>query len=282
MGSKEIYNNTMISGLPIPHRIAGFAILATVIVLVILAHNWRGDIDKNGATPLRNSQYSYTSEHRLSQHQPLKNIVLGPTPQSSGKQDPMLGPAEKDDIADTSYYVFLQKFPLENSWKMIFHTEVIVCPRETFAADTEFLGLLDGLVQNTLSPSRFVESGVDDDTTKLPFAAIEKEQWMKQSVAGCVQLGYGGANCGSPCCGSPHKQENRNYALNSHQAVIGNAMGDYKELFFYGMSGTSSPNESEASGVSGISGDDAYKAVCHGRKYPICCVIFVYMICAHI
>jgi len=153
---------------------------------------------------------------------------------------------------------------------MIFHTEVIVCPRETFAADTEFLGLLDGLVQNTLSPSRFVESGVnDDDTTKLPFAAIEKEQWMRQSVAGCVQLGYGGFNCSSPCCGSPHKQENRNYALNSHQAVIGNAMGDYKELFFYGMSGTSTPNGSESGGVSGISGDDAYKAVCHGRKYPI-------------
>lgn len=159
---------------------------------------------------------------------------------------------------------------IHNSWKMIFHTEVIVCPRETFAADTEFLGLLDGLVQNTLSPSRFVESGVnDDDTTKLPFAAIEKEQWMRQSVAGCVQLGYGGFNCSSPCCGSPHKQENRNYALNSHQAVIGNAMGDYKELFFYGMSGTSTPNGSESGGVSGISGDDAYKAVCHGRKYPI-------------
>ena len=186
----------MISGLPIPHRIAGFALLATAIVLVILAHNWRGDIDENGAIPLRNSQYtySYTTEHHLSQHQPLKNIVLGPTPQSSGEQDPMLGPAERDDT-DTSYYVFLQKFPLKNSWKMIFHTEVIVCPRETFAKDTEFLGLLDGLVQNTLTPSRFVESGVDDDdTTKLPFAAIEKEQWMKQSVAGCVQLGYGGAN----------------------------------------------------------------------------------------
>jgi len=261
----------MFNGLPIPHRIAGFALLATVIVLVILAHNLRGDIDENGATPLRNSQYSYTTEHH-SQHQPLKNIVLGPTPQSSGEKDPMLGPTEKDDT-DTSYYVFLQKFPLENSWKMIFHTEVIVCPRDTFATDTEFLGLLDGLVQNTLSPSRFVESsGVgNDDTTKLPFALIEKEQWMKQSVAGCVELGYGGANCGNPCCGSPHKLENRNYALNSHQAVIENAMGDFKELFFYGMSGTSTPNESESGGVSGISGDDAYKAVCHGRKYPYVC-----------
>ena len=269
VGEQRDSISTMISGLPIPHRIAGFALLATVIVLVILAHNLRGDINENvGASPLRNSRYSYTTEQ------------LGPTPQSSDKQDPMLGPAEKDNT-DTSYYVFLQKFPLENSWKMIFHTEVIVCPRDTFATDTEFLGLLDGLIENTLSPSRFVERGVgdddttklpfvNDDTTKLPFAAIEKEQWMKQSVAGCVQLGYGGANCSSPCCGSPHKQENRNYALNSHQAVIGNAMGDYKELFFYGMSGTTStPNESESGGVSGISGDDAYKAVCHGRKYFI-------------
>ena len=46
-------------------------------------------------------------------------------------------------------------------------------------------------------------------------------------------------------------------------------MGDYKELYFYGMSGTPTSNESDASGVSGISGDDAYKAVCHGREYPI-------------
>jgi len=86
----------MFNGLPIPHRIAGFALLATVIVLVILAHNLRGDIDENvGASPLRNSQ-----------------IMLGPTPQSTDKQDPMLVPAEKD--RDMSYYVFLQKFPLQN------------------------------------------------------------------------------------------------------------------------------------------------------------------------
>ena len=90
----------MFNSLPIPHRIAGFAILATVIVLVILAHNWRGDIGENVSASLRNSP-SYITEQ------------LGPTPQSEGKQDPMLGPAEKDD-EDLSYYVFLQKFPLQN------------------------------------------------------------------------------------------------------------------------------------------------------------------------
>ncbi len=163
---------------------------------------------------------------------------------------------------------------------MIFHTEVIVCPRETFATDAAFLNLLDGLVENILSPSRFdaldsttmmMTENRFQDTTKVPFISIEKEYWSKQSGPGCVQLGYGGADCDSACCGSPHRRENTNYALNSQQAVIGNAMGDYKELYLYGVSG--------GSGKDGISGDDAYKAVCHGHmnaieigngKFPVC------------
>mmetsp|Transcript_6215 Transcript_6215/g.13410 ORF Transcript_6215/g.13410 Transcript_6215/m.13410 type:complete len:157 (-) Transcript_6215:124-594(-) len=60
------------------------------------------------------------------------------------------------------------------------------------------------------------------------------------------------------CCGSPHKHENTNYALNSHRAVISNAMEDYKELYFYGVSGSAGGD------VDGISGEDAYKSVCHG------------------
>ncbi|KAL3758976.1 hypothetical protein ACHAWU_003047 [Discostella pseudostelligera] len=208
---------------------------------------------------------------------------------------------DDDDNKDAkSYYIFLQKFPLESSFRMIFHTEVIVCPRQTFASDIAFLNLLDGLVANILSPSRFdtvkamttttAAAGNNfqdtDTTTKVPFISIEREYWSKQSEPGCVQLGYGGADCDNACCGSPHRRENTNYALNSQQAVIGNAMGEYKELYLYGMSGGGSGSDMPSTtandgsgGNDGISGEDAYKAVCHGHmnaieigrgKFPIC------------
>lgn len=186
-------------------------------------------------------------------------------------------PALADDKKD-SYYIFLQKFPLESSWKMLFHTEVIVCPRETFSKDAAFLNMLDGL-SNTLSPSRFDQASSSVGATQTaPFAPIEKDRWSKQSEPGCVQLGYGGANCGSSCCGSPHKQQNRNYALNSQQAVIGNAMGELKELYFYGVSsGSTDASTVTGGGNNGISGEEAYKAVCHGHmnaiemgKVPMC------------
>ncbi len=62
-----------------------------------------------------------------------------------------------------------------------------------------------------------------------------------------------------------------NYVLNLQHAAIGNAIGDYKEIYLYGMSG--------GGGKDGISGDDANKAVCHGHmnaieigngKFPVC------------
>ena len=162
------------------------------------------------------------------------------------------------DDGESSYYVFLQKFPLESSFKMIFHTEVIVCPRETFAKDQSFLDTLDGLL-DTLMPSRFDVHTKDTTPTKESFAHIKKRQWKKQSEPGCVQLGYGGANCGMGCCGSPHLHDNRNYALNSQVAVIDNAMGEDKELYFYGVS----------RGDDAIDGNDAYKAVCHGHMNSI-------------
>ncbi|KAL3822166.1 hypothetical protein ACHAXA_008182 [Cyclostephanos tholiformis] len=176
------------------------------------------------------------------------------------------------DVSETSdsFYVFLQKFPLESTFKKLFHTEVIVCPRESLAKDAGFLNMLDGIASNTLLPPGSFEGGSDGgggarggDATRSPFVVIEKDQWSKQNEPGCVQLGFGYAACDSPCCGSPHRSENKAYALNSKNAVIANAMGEYKELYFYGVSGGSS------SPFPGISGEDAYEAVCHGHMYAI-------------
>ena len=193
--------------------------------------------------------------------------------------------------SDSSYYVFLQKFPLESSFRMLFHTEVIVCPRETFARDAEFLNMLDDLASNTLTPpgnfgggsgsgsSGLLVRGGGGSTPKSPFVAVERDAWSRQSEPGCVQLGFAGASCGSACCGSPHRSENTAYALNSNRAVISNAMGEYKELYFYGVSGggpgpsSSSSSSSSSSGGGGgsiaVDGEDAYGAVCHGHMYAI-------------
>ena len=141
------------------------------------------------------------------------------------------------------YFVFLQKFPLQNTWQMIFHTEVVVCPRNTFTDNSaEFLSSLDKMV-GTLSST-------------VPFVQVPEDQWNKQTNSKCVQLGYGGADCPSVCCGSPHGNENTKYALSSRQAVIGNAMGESKQLFLYGIS-------------DGTSGVDAHRALCHGKMAAI-------------
>jgi hypothetical protein len=145
------------------------------------------------------------------------------------------------DNGDSSYFVFLQKFPLDNTWGLLFHTEVVVCPRNTF--DDDFITALDSLAEK-------LSSSADE---KVPFVQVPEEQWIKQSESKCVELGYGGGPCTTPCCGSPHRNENTNYALNSRQAVISNAVGEEKQLFLYGKK-------------DGISGSDAYRAVCHGHN----------------
>mmetsp|Transcript_21216 Transcript_21216/g.46033 ORF Transcript_21216/g.46033 Transcript_21216/m.46033 type:complete len:347 (+) Transcript_21216:156-1196(+) len=261
----------LLSRLPIPHRIAAFALTATFFILVLLglAHhkNLRGEILDSPSSPAAaaaSSSLRYSHSYFVSEQEDEPMPVAA-----------VADPAPVGDKATAeSYYIFLQKFPLESSFKMLFHTEVIVCPRETFSEDTAFLNMLDGLL-NTLAPSRFDKASLQG-SSQTPFAAIEKDQWSKQSEPGCVQLGYGGANCGSGCCGSPHKQQNRNYALSSTEAVIGNAMGDYKELYFYGVSGSVS-TVGVGGGDNGISGEEAYKAVCHGHmnaiemgKFPMC------------
>ena len=165
-----------------------------------------------------------------------------------------------------SYYVFLQKFPLEYTFKSIFHTEVILCPKDKL--DQDFTTILDQTLA-TLEPSRFSE--VDESTPSLqagekePFAEIPKDKWSTQSSPNCIQLGYGGSTCKTPCCSVPHKSQNVAYALNSQKAVIGNAMGDSKQLFLYG--------ETELKDGA----DAAFRAVCHGHygaieegKLPTC------------
>lgn len=126
---------------------------------------------------------------------------------------------------------------------------------------------LDGILA-TLEPSRFSGDGGTaslEGTEKPPFAEVPKEKWSTQLSPGCVQLGFGGASCGTPCCGVPHKSKNVAYALNSREAVISNAMGDYKQLFLYGSTELKD-------GVYA-----AFKAVCHGHfgaieegKLPAC------------
>lgn len=286
----------------IPHRIAGFALTGTLFVLILLgsAHHsgvLRGDVIFPGgddeetipSSSLRSAHDSHSADYAA----PLAHAEVG----------------GDDAEKSTSYYVFLQKFPLENSWRKLFHTEVVVCPRENFSGDAEFLKELDDSVRNELAPpaaftssssgpanghpastssstwtsksvfaSFFAPSQEQEediaDTNKVPFVEIDESKWSVQTNAGCVQLGYGGNICSSGCCGSPHKHENTHYALSSRNAVIGNAMSEYKELYFYGVSGSVAGEEEDDEGANrpaaaGISGNDAYKAVCHGQMNAI-------------
>ncbi|KAL7477619.1 hypothetical protein ACHAW6_003417 [Cyclotella cf. meneghiniana] len=164
--------------------------------------------------------------------------------------------ASSDDATEP-YYIFLQKFPLEYTFRSIFHTEIILCPRATFS-DDDFLATLDNMLA-TLEPSRFFKKNGNQAGTsmepseKAPFVEVPKDKWLTQSSPGCIQLGYGGSSCTTPCCSVPHTSKNVAYALNSQEAVIPNAMGEYKELFLYGS--TQMKNGEDA----------AFKAVCHGH-----------------
>ncbi|KAL7426697.1 hypothetical protein ACHAXH_001116 [Discostella pseudostelligera] len=265
------------------HRVAVTAAACFALLLGFAYHTkLRGEILNNIQLPTSTS--SLVSAPAVQQHH--QHRVIGAITVDGSNDTPILTGNDNydDDNKDAkSFYIFLQKFPLESSFRMIFHTEVIVCPRQTFASDIAFLNLLDGLVANILSPSRFdtvrtttttTGNNFQDTTTKVPFISIEREYWSKQSEPGCVQLGYGGADCDNACCGSPHRRENTNYALNSQQAVIGNAIGEYKELYLYGISGgggvgMSSTTADGSGGNDGISGEDAYKAVCHGHMNAI-------------
>ncbi len=130
-----------------------------------------------------------------------------------------------------AYYIFLQRFPLLHTGGWIFHTEVLVCPRQNFT--TEDQSMLD----------RSVASITHDN-----FLPMEESWWSTQSSTYCVELGYGGSPCTSTCCSVPHGTSQRSYPLNGRYAIIENADGTQKSLFLYG--------------TGDIDGIDAYHAVC--------------------
>mmetsp|Transcript_4874 Transcript_4874/g.5847 ORF Transcript_4874/g.5847 Transcript_4874/m.5847 type:complete len:246 (-) Transcript_4874:608-1345(-) len=127
-----------------------------------------------------------------------------------------------------SSYVFLQKFPLEGSNGLFFHTEVLVCPKEHFSQND----------RKTL----------DDQVSSLTYFTELEESWWTSRTASCVELGYGGAACSQRCCGVPHNTGTTSFALNERKAVIGNADVQKKTLYLYG--------------TGSFDGEVAYHATC--------------------
>jgi len=138
--------------------------------------------------------------------------------------------------ATATSYVFLQKFPLQNTFNRIFHTEVLVCEKDGFSVeDQTYLDkTLEGLT----------------DFVEIP------DSWWTSRTANCVEFGYGGAACMERCCGSPHRDSELHFPLNERRAVIGNADTTQKSLFLYGTSGT-------------LSAEDAYQDLCDA-SHPKC------------
>lgn len=113
-------------------------------------------------------------------------------------------------------YVFLQKFPLEGTYGLLFHTEVLVCPRTNFDHDDQHY--LNDLLGNLTD-----------------FVEIEKDWWTEKSIK-CNEFGYAGSSCIDRCCAiSPAKAEEE-YLLNDQRAVIDNVVGEDKMLYLYGKS----------------------------------------------
>ena len=216
-------------------KIAAIAVSSTLFILSLsgLAILKTNLIDEAAAGQLRQSR-------TMAEAFPLTFANVGPTS------------AEEDA---KPYYIFLQKFPLQHTFKSIFHTEVILCPKEEL--DSEFATTLDGILA-TLEPSRFTKTADEANSSltsseKEPFAEITEDKWKTQTSPSCIQLGYAGSQCNTPCCSVPHTAKNVAYALNSRTAVISNAMGDHKQLYLYG----------KAEMKDGV--DAAFPSVCHGH-----------------
>lgn len=133
--------------------------------------------------------------------------------------------------APVTSYVFLQKFPLEDTDDLLWHTEVLVCPREGFTPDDQ--AYLDAKIQSLSD-----------------FVAID-EEWWQDKTASCTELGYGGSSCTDRCCAVPHGFGESNFPLNEHRAVISNAKVEEKYLYLYG--------------TGRLEGDDTYHATCDDK-----------------
>lgn len=125
-------------------------------------------------------------------------------------------------------YVFLQKFPLEGTDDLLWHTEVLVCPREGFAPDEQ----------------KYLDQKIESLTD---FVEID-ESWWQDKTASCTELGYGGDDCTDRCCAVPHGADERDFPLNEHRAVIGNAKVEEKYLYLYG--------------TGALEGDQTWHATC--------------------
>jgi hypothetical protein len=129
-------------------------------------------------------------------------------------------------------YVFLQRFPLEGTGGFLFHTEVLVCSRSSFSAED--------------SDKLDVEA-----STLTDYVELEESWWSDKYSVSCVELGYGGADCSDACCGVLFGEEQKSYPINGRKAVIPNAVGDQKVLYFYG--------------TGNFNGETAWHAVCDSK-----------------
>ena len=137
-------------------------------------------------------------------------------------------PLAESSSGSSSVYVFLQRFPLQNSGGLFFHTEVLVCPRENFS------------IQDQMALDDSVASLID-------FVEVE-ESWWSTRTSNCVELGYGGSSCTQECCSVPHGPDQVKYPLNARRAMINNVDLENKSVYLYG--------------IGDFDGEVAYQAVC--------------------
>lgn len=163
--------------------------------------------------------------------------VSAPTLTGSTTTNSRKGGAPNPSIEDGSYYIFLQKFPLQHSGDWLFHTEVLVCPRHNFT------------VQDRRMLDQKAEASMGSDS----FLPLEESWWTSTSTVAapiyCVELGYGGSSCTTSCCSVPQGVSQHAYPLHARYAIIRNIDGTKKSLFLYG--------------TGSIDGVEAYHAVCN-------------------
>ena len=122
--------------------------------------------------------------------------------------------------ASDSAYIFLQKFPLENTWDSLFHTEVVACPKSQFSEEDRMF--LDDAISNLSD-----------------YMKISDEWWKSKGDVTCTEFGYGGSDCSDRCCSVPHGESTMHYAMNARKAVIANADVRKKTMYLYGQSSLS-------------------------------------------